>query len=149
MADRPNNRIQVFRKDGTYVKEVFISKRTLLQGAASGFALSPDPEQHFLYMIDGANHHVWILNRSTLQVIGCQFTNNSSNGLGGAIEQESGSASLTDTLVTGCSAAYGGGLYAEYATLDLTRVIKMVLIHDLVEIDAGDTFCYDQAAIVD
>ncbi|HZL96292.1 MAG TPA: hypothetical protein VFB99_21740, partial [Vicinamibacterales bacterium] len=37
-------------------------------GAASGFALSPDPEQRFLYMIDGANHHVWILNRSTLQV---------------------------------------------------------------------------------
>jgi hypothetical protein len=31
VADRPNNRIQVFRKDGTYVKEVFISKRTLLQ----------------------------------------------------------------------------------------------------------------------
>jgi hypothetical protein len=47
VADRPNNRIQVFRKDGTYVKEVFISKRTLLQGAASGFALSPDPEQRF------------------------------------------------------------------------------------------------------
>jgi len=69
VADRPNNRIQVFRKDGTFVKEAFISKRTLLQGAASGFALSPDPEQRFLYMIDGANHHVWILNRSTLQVI--------------------------------------------------------------------------------
>ena len=29
--------------------------------AASGFALSADPEQRFLYMIDGANHHVWIL----------------------------------------------------------------------------------------
>ena len=28
VADRPNNRIQVFRKDGTYVKEVFVSKRT-------------------------------------------------------------------------------------------------------------------------
>ena len=69
VADRPNNRIQVFRKDGTYVKEAFVSKRTLLAGAASGFALSPDPQQRFLYMIDGANHHVWILNRETLQVI--------------------------------------------------------------------------------
>jgi DNA-binding beta-propeller fold protein YncE len=69
VADRPNNRIQVFRKDGTFVKEAFISKRTLLQGAASGFALSPDPQQRFLYMIDGANHHVWILNRGTLQLI--------------------------------------------------------------------------------
>ncbi len=69
VADRPNNRIQVFRKDGTFVREAFISRRTLLAGAASGFALSADPEQRFLYMIDGANHHVWILNRSTLQVI--------------------------------------------------------------------------------
>jgi DNA-binding beta-propeller fold protein YncE len=32
VADRPNNRIQVFRKDGTYVKEAFISRRTLLWG---------------------------------------------------------------------------------------------------------------------
>lgn len=34
---------------------------------------------------------------------------------------------------------------AEYAPaeINLLRVIKMLLIHDLVEIDAGDTFCYD------
>ncbi|MBV9385501.1 MAG: HD domain-containing protein [Chroococcidiopsidaceae cyanobacterium CP_BM_ER_R8_30] len=35
---------------------------------------------------------------------------------------------------------------AEYApdpAIDVLRVIKMLLIHDLVEIDAGDTFCYD------
>ncbi|HEY9638245.1 MAG TPA: HD domain-containing protein [Coleofasciculaceae cyanobacterium] len=33
----------------------------------------------------------------------------------------------------------------EYAppNVDLLRAIKMLLIHDLVEIDAGDTFCYD------
>src|SRR5687768_14712489 len=42
-------------------------------------------------------------------------------------------------------------LLAEYGPpgLDLTRVLKMVLVHDLVEIDAGDTFCYDQTGIVD
>jgi putative hydrolase of HD superfamily len=36
-------------------------------------------------------------------------------------------------------------LLAEYASeaVDVLRVIKMLLIHDLVEIDAGDTFCYD------
>lgn len=36
-------------------------------------------------------------------------------------------------------------LLAEYApeTVDVLRVIKMLLVHDLVEIDAGDTFCYD------
>jgi DNA-binding beta-propeller fold protein YncE len=69
VADRSNNRIQVFRKDGTYVNEVFVAKRTLLLGAASGFALSTDPQQRFLYMIDGANHHVWIIERTTLKVI--------------------------------------------------------------------------------
>jgi len=37
-------------------------------------------------------------------------------------------------------------LLAEHAAgggLDVGRVVKMVLVHDLVEIDAGDTFCYD------
>jgi putative hydrolase of HD superfamily len=33
--------------------------------------------------------------------------------------------------------------YAPSEDVDLLRVIKMLLIHDLVEIDAGDTFCYD------
>lgn len=39
-------------------------------------------------------------------------------------------------------------ILAEYAnaSIDLLRVLKMVLIHDLVEIDAGDTFIYDTAA---
>jgi len=36
-------------------------------------------------------------------------------------------------------------LLSEYATepIDVLRVVKMLLLHDLVEIDAGDTFCYD------
>jgi putative hydrolase of HD superfamily len=33
--------------------------------------------------------------------------------------------------------------YAENPQIDVLRVIKMLLIHDLVEIDAGDTYCYD------
>lgn len=38
-------------------------------------------------------------------------------------------------------------LLAEHANtpVDLLRVVKMLLIHDLVEIDAGDTFAYDTA----
>ena len=41
-------------------------------------------------------------------------------------------------------------LLAEYATapVDVCRVMKMVLVHDLVEIDAGDAFAYDAAANV-
>jgi putative hydrolase of HD superfamily len=42
-------------------------------------------------------------------------------------------------------------LLAEYAndTIDQIRVMKMLLIHDIVEIDAGDTYCYDIAAAQD
>jgi hypothetical protein len=70
VADRSNDRVQVFKKDGTFVKEGFISKRTLLSGSASGLAMSPDPEQRFLYVMDGGNHRVWILIRDTLQIVG-------------------------------------------------------------------------------
>lgn len=37
-------------------------------------------------------------------------------------------------------------LLAEYASvpIDVTKVMKMVLVHDVVEIDAGDTYCYDE-----
>ena len=34
------------------------------------------------------------------------------------------------------------------AAVDVTRTMKMVLVHDVVEIDAGDAFCYDAAANV-
>ena len=42
-------------------------------------------------------------------------------------------------------------ILAEYAVdkIDILRVLKMVLIHDVVEIDAGDTFCYDPKGNVD
>ncbi|HZJ57796.1 MAG TPA: HD domain-containing protein [Clostridia bacterium] len=33
--------------------------------------------------------------------------------------------------------------------LDITKVLKMLLVHDLVEIYAGDTFCYDEKANLD
>jgi putative hydrolase of HD superfamily len=41
-------------------------------------------------------------------------------------------------------------LLCEYSNqfIDTLRTVKMLLIHDLVEIDAGDTYCYDEAAMV-
>jgi putative hydrolase of HD superfamily len=39
--------------------------------------------------------------------------------------------------------------HANQPNLDLLRVLKMLIIHDLVEIDAGDTFAYDTARRVD
>jgi DNA-binding beta-propeller fold protein YncE len=67
VADRVNDRIQVFKTDGTFVNEAFVAPTTRLAGSASGLAFSPD--QRFLYVIDGANHHIWILLRQTLEVV--------------------------------------------------------------------------------
>lgn len=39
--------------------------------------------------------------------------------------------------------------YANKKDIDVLRVMKMVIIHDLVEIDAGDTFAYDQEGYKD
>ncbi|MDF1539637.1 MAG: HD domain-containing protein [Candidatus Thorarchaeota archaeon] len=41
------------------------------------------------------------------------------------------------------------GEYSNDSNLNISRVMKMVLIHDLVEIYAGDTFCYDYEAAKD
>lgn len=39
--------------------------------------------------------------------------------------------------------------YSNARDMDILHVIKMVLIHDIVEIDAGDTFCYDKKGALD
>ena len=70
VADRRGNRIQVFRQSGEFVMEKIIAPRTLASGSAFVFALSPDEEQKWLYMADGTNHKVWILERETLEIIG-------------------------------------------------------------------------------
>lgn len=70
VADRTNNRVQVFKIDGTFVKEVFIARRSGGTGTAFGVALSADPQQQFLYVADGTNSRIVILTRDTLQILG-------------------------------------------------------------------------------
>lgn len=70
VADRANNRIQVFKKDGAFVSESFIAKETLGNGAVWDIELSKDLEQTKIYIADGMNMKVWILDRSSLKVIG-------------------------------------------------------------------------------
>ena len=70
IADRSNNRLQVFKLDGTFVREVFISRNTLqAEGTVHGFAVSPDKDQRFLYVVDGSNKAIRILNRQTLDIL--------------------------------------------------------------------------------
>ena len=69
VCDRTNDRIQVFKTDGTYVDEVFVAKNTLGDGSTFDVALSRDPEQKYLYVADGANMKIHVLNRKTLEVL--------------------------------------------------------------------------------
>jgi len=70
IADRSNNRIQVFRPDGTYVKEAFVAREVgTPTGTVVTLAFSPDKAQRFLYVTSG-DQKVRILDRQTLQVLG-------------------------------------------------------------------------------
>ena len=69
VCDRPNDRIQVFQKDGKFVKEAFIAKKTLGDGSVWDIAFSKDPQQRYLYLADGKNEKVYILDRDTLRIL--------------------------------------------------------------------------------
>ena len=69
VCDRANDRIQVFRKDGTFVKEGFIAKRTLASGSVWDLAFSRDPQQRYLFVVDGMNQRVHVVLRDTLEVV--------------------------------------------------------------------------------
>jgi DNA-binding beta-propeller fold protein YncE len=66
VCDRTNDRVQVFRPDGTFVKEAFFAKNTLASGSAWDIAFSRDPEQRFVFLADGQNNRVRIIVRDTL-----------------------------------------------------------------------------------
>ena len=69
VCDRANDRIQVFRTDGTYVDEVRIAPRTLGAGSTWDVAFSRDPEQKYMYVADGSNHRVYVVDRVSLEVL--------------------------------------------------------------------------------
>jgi DNA-binding beta-propeller fold protein YncE len=67
VCDRVGNRLQVFQKDGTFVKESFFAKTTLGAGAVWDIAFSRDPEQTYIYLADGLNMKVRVVLRETLE----------------------------------------------------------------------------------
>jgi DNA-binding beta-propeller fold protein YncE len=69
VCDRPNNRIQVFNEDGTFVKERQIAPRTLGDGSIWDIAFSRDPEQRFMYVADGKNMKIYVLDRQSLDIL--------------------------------------------------------------------------------
>jgi DNA-binding beta-propeller fold protein YncE len=70
VSDRANNRVQTFKLDGTFLKEGFVKRESKGTGTAFGVALSADPDQRFLYVADGSNERIAILDRASLEEIG-------------------------------------------------------------------------------
>ncbi len=69
VCDRVNNRVQVFRKDGTFVQEIFVKPNSLGDGSVWDISFSPDPEQTFIYLADGTNRKIFIIERETMEIL--------------------------------------------------------------------------------
>ena len=69
-ADRMADRIDVTKKDGTFVKEFVMAPYTMVGGSTGGVAFSTDKAQRFLYISDLTNNHIWFLDRQTGKVVG-------------------------------------------------------------------------------
>ena len=69
VCDRPNNRIQVFRKDGGFVRELIVAPSTRGAGSTWDVDLSHDARQTWLYDADGENNTVWTLLRDSGKVV--------------------------------------------------------------------------------
>jgi hypothetical protein len=70
VCDRTNNRIQVFRRDGTFVKEFVQMKDTHGAGAAWDVYLLPDKAQTYFVTADGENNEVRVVRREDGAVVG-------------------------------------------------------------------------------
>ena len=67
VCDRAQDRIQVFQKDGTFVDEMFVLPNTTGSGSAWDIAFSRDPNQSYIYLADGVNQRVHIIDRENLE----------------------------------------------------------------------------------
>ena len=82
VCDKSSNRIQVFDKSGKFIKEAIVSKTTMggivpaasvslnAAGAVWDLALSNDPQQRFMFVADGQDKKVLVLQRDTLTQVG-------------------------------------------------------------------------------
>ena len=67
VCDRKNLRIQIFKYDGTFVKQFALEPQSRGDGSAFEIAFSPDPEQKFMYIADGTNMKIHVFDRLLLR----------------------------------------------------------------------------------
>jgi hypothetical protein len=69
VCDRANDRIQVFHKDGTFVQEFRFEPQTLANGSVWDMVLSTDPDERYMFIVDGANEQAIVARRLTGEVL--------------------------------------------------------------------------------
>ncbi|HYA18723.1 MAG TPA: hypothetical protein VEF06_14720 [Bryobacteraceae bacterium] len=69
VCDRVNDRLQVFKEDGTYVKEIYMEIYTRGDGSVWEIAFSKDPAQKYMYIADGSNERIHVFERESLKEI--------------------------------------------------------------------------------
>jgi DNA-binding beta-propeller fold protein YncE len=69
VCDRQGNRLQVFTPEGKFVKEGFYAKRTRNSGSAWDITFSNDAQQTYVFIADGVNEKVRVVDRQTLEEI--------------------------------------------------------------------------------
>jgi DNA-binding beta-propeller fold protein YncE len=69
VCDRANDRIQIFTKDGTFIKEFRVTPETLQNGSVWDLVLSEDKAQRYIFVADGANGQIVTLLRENGEVI--------------------------------------------------------------------------------
>jgi DNA-binding beta-propeller fold protein YncE len=69
VCDRVNDRIQVFRKSGEFVREVRLFPATRGDGSVWDIAFSKDKAQQYVYLADGRNERIYVMDRKSLEVL--------------------------------------------------------------------------------
>ena len=71
VADRNNNRVQAFTADGKFLKEGVVAREIPMKGfgTVNSVALSGDKDQRFVYICEGHQQRVRVLDRQTLEEI--------------------------------------------------------------------------------
>lgn len=70
VSDRLNQRIQVFTRQGRYLRQVFVNREANSPQTASGMAFSTDPAQRYLYVADWGNGGLLVFDRKRLAQAG-------------------------------------------------------------------------------
>lgn len=87
VCDRANDRVQIFTKQGMFLKEFFVRPETLEPGTVCDLAFSHDPGQEYLLVADDTNNVIWTLRRSDDTVLGMMGHNGRNAGQFHAIHQ--------------------------------------------------------------